>query len=192
MDEGPPKVARRFRGSFHQKVDSKGRVSIPASFRRVIEEGDPDWTEGLRPNLVLVYGMDNQKRLDCYTITAIEDIEDRIDMMQPGSPQRETLEFTFHGHASDVQIDEDGRIVLPQRLRDKLELEPNEAAFFIAKGDHFQIWKEDTFVAVKSQRTEVFLADQAPDFDPRIHLPPRRERARDVDDVMRDLSSRRR
>lgn len=187
-------MARRFRGSFHQKVDSKGRVSIPASFRRVIEEGDPDWTDGLRPNLVIVYGMDSQKRLDCYTMNAIDEIEEGISDMQPGSPERETLELTFHGHAADAQIDEDGRIVLPQRLRDKLELEPNEAAFFIAKGDHFQIWKEDTFNAVKSRRTEVFLADQAPDFDPRIHLPPRKARPSkdaDAEALLRDLLSRR-
>ena len=83
-------MARKFRGSFHQKVDGKGRVSIPASFRRVVESGDPDWTDGLRPNLVIVYGLDSQKRLDCYTLNAIEDIEDRIDLMQPGSPERET------------------------------------------------------------------------------------------------------
>ncbi|MCL1628884.1 MULTISPECIES: division/cell wall cluster transcriptional repressor MraZ [Roseinatronobacter] len=186
-------MARKFRGSFHQKVDGKGRVSIPASFRRVVESGDPDWTDGLRPNLVIVYGLDSQKRLDCYTLNAIEDIEDRIDLMQPGSPERETLELTFHGHAADVQIDEDGRIVLPQRLRDKLELEPNEAAFFIAKGDHFQIWKEDTFKVVKSSRTDVFLADQAPDFDARIHLPPRPASAVGTEaDLLRDTLSRRR
>lgn len=186
-------MARKFRGSFHQKVDSKGRVSIPASFRRVIEQGDPDWTDGLRPNLVIVYGMDSQKRLDCYTLNAIEDIEARIDLMQPGSPEREMLELTYHSSAADAQIDEDGRIVLPQRLRDKLELEPNEAALFTARGDHFQIWKDDTFNAVKSRRTEVFLTNQAPDFDPRIHLPPRPASAVGTEaDLLRDTLSRRR
>ena len=154
-------MARRFRGSFHQKVDGKGRVSIPASFRRVVEAGDPDWTEGLRPNLVIVYGLDSQKRLDCYTLNAIEDIEERIDMMQPGSPERETLELTFHGHAADAQIDEDGRIVLPQRLRDKLGLEPNEAALFMARAIISRSGKT-TRSSRQDQRTEVFLAGQAP------------------------------
>ena len=46
-------MARRFRGEIVQKVDGKGRVSIPAAFRRVLEQGDPEWTEGLRPELVL-------------------------------------------------------------------------------------------------------------------------------------------
>ena len=37
-------AARRFRGESVHKVDAKGRVSIPAAFRRVLEDGDPDWT----------------------------------------------------------------------------------------------------------------------------------------------------
>ncbi|HKK83893.1 MAG TPA: cell division/cell wall cluster transcriptional repressor MraZ, partial [Roseovarius sp.] len=37
-------VVRRFRGESHHKVDTKGRVSIPASFRRVLESSDPNWT----------------------------------------------------------------------------------------------------------------------------------------------------
>ena len=41
---------RRFRGEAENKVDNKGRVSIPAAFRRILEEGDPDWSSGLHPN----------------------------------------------------------------------------------------------------------------------------------------------
>jgi len=44
---------RRFRGEAENKVDNKGRVSIPAAFRRILEEGDPDWSSGLNPNLLL-------------------------------------------------------------------------------------------------------------------------------------------
>ena len=42
-------MVRRFRGEGLNKVDSKGRVSIPALFRRVIEVCDPAWTDGLNP-----------------------------------------------------------------------------------------------------------------------------------------------
>ena len=62
---------RRFRGEGLNKVDSKGRVSIPALFRRVIESCDPGWTDGLQPELVIVYGDYRQTVLQCYTIHAI-------------------------------------------------------------------------------------------------------------------------
>ncbi len=168
--EGPPLVARRFRGTYHQKVDSKGRVSIPAAFRRVVEAGDPDWTDGQRPNLVMVYGLKTQARLDFFTVNAIEEIEERIARM-PRGPDRDFLEMTYHSSVEDMQIDEDGRIVLPQRHRDKIGLEANETAMFIARSDHFQIWKQATFDAVVARRSDVFHVDRPGDYDPRELLP---------------------
>ena len=49
-------MIRRFRGESLHKVDAKGRVSVPAAFRRVLEEGDPDFSRGSSPNFVIVYG----------------------------------------------------------------------------------------------------------------------------------------
>ena len=46
-------MTRRFRGESLHKVDIKGRVSVPAAFRRVLEEGDPDFTGGSFPNFVI-------------------------------------------------------------------------------------------------------------------------------------------
>ena len=162
-------MARRFRGEGHLKVDSKGRVSIPASFRRVVEKGDPDWSAGQRPNLIIVYGLDKQPQLDCYTIEAMDEIEARIARMQPGTIERKMMERIFHGRAMDTQIDEDGRIVLPKVLRDKIGLEGE--AFFIASGDYFQIWKPDTYTAIEAARAEAWMDEQDEDFDIRTLLP---------------------
>ena len=43
-----------FTGEHTQKVDGKGRMSIPADFRRVLEAGDPEWTTGLSPRMYLL------------------------------------------------------------------------------------------------------------------------------------------
>ena len=67
-------MGRRFRGEGLHKVDSKGRVSIPALFRRVIESCDPNWKEGLPPELIIVYGDERRKFIECYTIEAIEEV----------------------------------------------------------------------------------------------------------------------
>jgi MraZ protein len=164
-------LARRFRGSDTFKVDAKGRVSIPAPFRRVIEASDPDWRDGLRPNIVIVYGDDRQDWLEVYSMRAIEEIDEQIEAMQRGSQDRLLLEERMYGQSFEAQIDEDGRLVLPQKYREKIGL--TSEAFFISAGDYFNIWKPETYQD-KAARRAGKLADQYPeDFDPRSLLPPR-------------------
>ena len=164
-------MARRFRGSDTFKVDTKGRVSIPAAFRRVIEASDPDWNPGQRPNIVIVYGDERQDWLEVYTMRAIEEIDEQIEDMQRGSPERLWLEELMHGQSIEAQIDDDGRLVLPLKLREKIGL--SGEAFFISAGDYFKIWKPETYAA-KSGARAARLAEQYPDdFDPRSLLPAR-------------------
>lgn len=162
-------MARRFSGEGEQTVDSKGRVSVPALFRRVVEACDPEWKDGLRPELMIVYGTEKQNHLQCYTIEAIEGIHRRIDRMKKGSIERRMLERLYHGHSMPAQIVEDGRIVLPQKLRKKLDLD--DKAFFIASGDHFQIWKPSTYEEIEMARVDEWLDQQDDDFDPSSLLP---------------------
>lgn len=164
-------MARRFRGSDTFKVDAKGRVSIPAPFRRVIESSDPNWREGLRPNIVIVFGGKNQNWLEVYTIKAIEEIDDQIEDMQRGSDERNSLEELMHGQALETQIDEDGRLVLPQKLREKIGL--GNEAFFISAGDYFKIWKPENYEPRAEARAEKMAQKYSEDFDLRSLLPQR-------------------
>ncbi|NKB27087.1 MAG: division/cell wall cluster transcriptional repressor MraZ [Rhodobacteraceae bacterium] len=157
-------MARRFRGESHHKVDAKGRVSIPALFRPVLVAGDPGCTDGKRAGLVIVYGDHRRKYLECYTMEAIADVDARIDALPRGSTQRKMLERMFNGQSMPTELDPDGRLVLAQKLRDKIGLEGE--AFFIASGDTFQIWKPDTYETEELARTEAWLDDQPEDFDP--------------------------
>ena len=161
-------VARRFRGESHHKVDSKGRVSIPALFRRVIELGDPNYIEGLNPELVIVYGDHRRNYLECYTIQAINELDLKIDALPRGSMERRMLQRLFHGQSFPTMVDDTGRLVLPLKLRKKINLETE--AFFIAAGDTFQIWKTETYEAEELSKTEAWL-DQLPEnFDPLVYL----------------------
>jgi len=157
-------VSRRFRGESHHKVDTKGRVSIPASFRRVIEAADPNLTDGLPPELVIVYGDHRRNYLECYTMEAIEEVDAKIDALPRGSMQRKMLQRLFHGQSFPTTIDETGRLVLPAKLRQKIELD--KEAFFIAAGDTFQIWKTETYEAEELAKTEEWLEELPDDFDP--------------------------
>ena len=136
-------MSRRFRGESQHKVDTKGRVSIPASFRRVLEAGDPNWKSGDNPELVIVYGDQRRNYLECYTMEAIDEVDAKIDRMPRGSMQRKARQRLFHGQSFPTTVDETGRLVLPAKLRNKIEL--NGEAFFIAAGDTFQIWKPETY-----------------------------------------------
>ncbi|MGB3177666.1 MAG: division/cell wall cluster transcriptional repressor MraZ [Albidovulum sp.] len=152
-------------------MDAKGRVSIPAPFRRVIEASDPDWHEGLRPNIVIVYGDERQDWIEVYTMKAIEEIDDQIENMQRGSTERLWLEELMHGQSLESTIDDDGRLTLPQRFREKIGL--TSEAFFISAGDYFKIWNPKTYQKNAGSRTRK-LAEQYPeDFDPRSLLPAR-------------------
>ena len=131
-----------FRGEGVQKVDTKGRVSIPAHFRRVLEAGDPSWTEGKAPEFVVVYGDHRRDYLECFTIDAANEVDASIKAMKRGSTKRRALERVFNGQSLPLTVDETGRIVLPAKLRQKIGIEGE--AYFIAMGDTFQIWKPET------------------------------------------------
>ena len=161
-------MARRFRGESHHKVDAKGRVSIPASFRRVLEASDPNWTDGLSPELVIVYGDHRRKYLECYTMEAIEEVDAKIDTLARGSMQRKMLQRLFHGQSFPTSVDETGRLVLPAKLRAKIGLD--KEAFFIAAGDTFQIWKPETYESEELAETEAWLDDLPEDVDPLVFL----------------------
>ncbi|WP_171096822.1 MULTISPECIES: division/cell wall cluster transcriptional repressor MraZ [unclassified Ruegeria] len=157
-------MARRFRGESHHKVDTKGRVSIPALFRRVLEASDPNWQPGGSPELVIVYGGPNRKFLECYSMEAIDEVDAKIDALPRGSTQRKMLQRMFHGQSFPTTVDETGRLVLPAKLRDKIGLE--KEAFFIAAGDTFQIWKPEVYEAEAESDAEEWVEEYSEDFDP--------------------------
>lgn len=97
-----------FRGEHQNKVDAKGRVSIPVDFRRVLEAGDPDWTPGQAPNLVVVYGGKSQQYLECYTLESMAEVDRKIKAMPRGTKRRKAMEFLFNIKALRTNVDENG------------------------------------------------------------------------------------
>lgn len=140
-------------------------MSIPAPFRRVLEAGDPNWVPKADPEIIIVYGDHRRKYLECYTVEAANEVDAQIAEMPRGSLQREMLQELFNGQSMSTTIDSTGRIVLPQKLRDKIGVGAGEVAFMIAKGDTFQIWHPDTYKAVQKARTEAWLEQQGEDFN---------------------------
>ncbi|MCY4151949.1 MAG: division/cell wall cluster transcriptional repressor MraZ [Aestuariivita sp.] len=161
-------MMKRFRGESQHKVDAKGRVSVPALFRRVLEASDPNWTSGKSPELIIVYGDHRRNFLECYTIEAINEVDRKIDALPRGSMERRMLQRLFHGQSLSTNVDETGRLILPMKLRQKIGL--TKEAYFIAAGDTFQIWEPSTYVAEEVSRTERWLEELPDEFDPLAFL----------------------
>jgi MraZ protein len=147
----------RFRGESRHKVDSKGRVSIPSSFRDVLRAGDPDCsTEKALPNFVMVYGIPNAQYIECFTIDEIERIEEGIEDMDYGH-ERDTLEEIYSSNAIPASVDNTGRIVIPAKLRDKFNI--GAEAAMVASLNTFRIWDSEAYDAEKARRDAELKAD---------------------------------
>ncbi|MEM9394741.1 MAG: division/cell wall cluster transcriptional repressor MraZ [Pseudomonadota bacterium] len=156
-------MARMFRGESVHKVDGKGRVSIPAGFRRVLEDSDPLWTKDTNPRLVVVYGDRRRDYLECYTMAAMADVDEKIAALPRGSVARRKLETLFTAQAHETSVDETGRLVLPAKLREKISV--TDSAYFIAAGDTFQILSPAAYDA-KMGALDEWLDELEDDVDP--------------------------
>ncbi len=138
-------MARRFRGKSLHKVDAKGRVSIPAPFRRVLEEGDPDWRPGENPQLIIVHGSNEGQCLEGYSLKSMDEIDELIEQLPHFSPEREYLETILGTESDYASVDENGRMVLSKALRDMIGV--GKEAVFVGKGNRFQIWEPQAYEA---------------------------------------------
>ncbi|WP_179747522.1 division/cell wall cluster transcriptional repressor MraZ [Phaeovulum vinaykumarii] len=161
-----------FIGEYTFKVDSKGRMSIPALFRRELEEGDPQRPNKDRPRMVVVYGPPQQKMLQVYTQAAFEDLARDIAAMPRGSKERAILQRAVLSKSQPIEIDPDGRLVLPAALREKIGLESE--AYFSGVGETFEIWKPDTYHAEDASKVEQWMEELGEDFDPLSLIPAKK------------------
>lgn len=158
-----------FRGEERHKVDAKGRVSIPADFRRALQAGDPQCSGDQNPEMILVYGPHLKGYLECYTVEAAAKVDAQIQSMKRGSPERNLLQVCFNGHSKRYVIDDTGRIVLTQKFKEKIGLK--DTAYFIATGDTFQIWDAETYESTRAAAIEAQLAALPEGFDLMAMLP---------------------
>lgn len=145
-------MLKGFKSESVHKVDAKGRVSIPAQFRRVLEENDPEWTEGLTANFAIIHGRSEHRRLECLTMRAMAEIDAIVDSYDPFSDEREELEFFLSNHAAYASLDDSGRIVLSPKLREVIGL--RDEAVFSGMGQRFHIWEPQAYAVYAAEMEE--------------------------------------
>ncbi len=129
----------RFQGESLNKVDGKGRISLPAKFRRALQAGDSRCGPGDPARLYIAYGNPTTDFVECLSGDYFDDLVARIEAMDDGESERELLEYLYFVKCDEVSVDETGRFVLPTAARDKLDLDGE--ALFQGKGRKFHILK---------------------------------------------------
>ena len=135
---------RRFTSRYANRVDKKGRVSVPATFRAVLEEGGGAG----------VYLKRNQAdgALDGLTDAFMDEIQRRIDALDIGSDDRTALEDEYFAESIELRFDPEGRIILPRELTDFAGI--RDAALFVGLGARFQIWNPEAYESRRADRAD--------------------------------------
>jgi MraZ protein len=117
-----------FRGSATAKIDEKGRLKIPTDFRRALDEHGPD---------LFVTSIQGDSAL-LYPLNVWEGIEDRLRQMPSTDRARARYLERANYFGQQVRLDGQGRIVLPQVLRESAGIEGEVVVN--AELDHLVVW----------------------------------------------------
>jgi MraZ protein len=124
-----------FLSTFENKVDPKGRVSVPSHFREVLQKSGQ--------NSVVLYESSINSCIEGCTLARIEEISKKIDNLDPFSSEKDAFSAIVLGGSAQLQFDKDGRILIPKNLLDFANIKTN--AVFIGKGQIFEIWEVNSF-----------------------------------------------
>lgn len=124
-----------FRGIHSINMDAKGRMSVPAKFR--------DQLLSVCNGQVVVTIDPNTKNLALYPIDRWEEIQAKIETLPSINPQARRLQQLFIGHASDLEMDANGRILVPPMLRKYAVLE--KKLILLGQGQKVEIWSEEVW-----------------------------------------------
>lgn len=129
-------------GEYQHNIDTKGRVAVPSKFR-----------DDLGMLFYITKGLDN-----CLFVLPQEEWNKLVEKVKalPISKARTLQRFFFSG-AAEVMPDKQGRILIPQQLREHAEL--NKEITFIGTSSRVEIWDSKKWTAFNSELTQESVAE---------------------------------
>ena len=124
-----------FLSTFENKVDNKGRVSVPSQFRSMMYGKDFSG--------IVIYQSSINKCIEGCSIERIQKLSEMIDDLDPTSKERDAFAAVILGGAAQLPFDSDGRVILPKNLMEFAGIK--DKATFIGKGQTFEIWEPEMF-----------------------------------------------
>jgi MraZ protein len=131
----------RFLSSAVNRIDAKGRVSVPAHFRAVLQKRGYTDLYALRALDVAALDVGGMDLLDRY--------EQRIALEDPFLQTADDMSFFCHGDGAFLKVDQDGRITVNDFIREHTGISTEMA--FVGRGHFFQIWEPLQFEAYRAQ-----------------------------------------
>lgn len=124
-----------FLSTYTNKVDKKGRVSVPAAFRSTLADQS---YKG-----IISYPSFINECVEACGIDRIERLSESIDSLDPYSDERDAFATTILGGSVQMPFDSEGRVMLPESMIELARIK--DQAVFVGKGSTFEIWQPELF-----------------------------------------------
>ena len=125
--------------TYENKLDKKGRVSVPASFR--------SYLSNLGYNGIVCYPSFNNQSIEAWPQDRIEKISNSIDTLNPFEEKRDFFATSILSESVNLQFDGEGRISLSPKLLKHAKIK--NSMLFVGQGKTFQIWEPSIFEKFK-------------------------------------------
>jgi MraZ protein len=124
-----------FLSSYENKLDKKGRVSVPATFRSHLNS--------MGYNGFITYPSFNHNALEACSQDRIEKLSDTIDSLNPFEEKRDFFATSILSKSINLQFDTEGRVSFTEKLLSHAKI--NNNILFVGLGKTFQIWDPKNF-----------------------------------------------
>jgi len=128
-----------FLSSYENKLDKKGRVSVPATFRAYLT------SNGF--NSFVAYPSFSHEALEGCSQDRIEKLSNSIDTLNPFEEKRDYFATSVLSESENLQFDPEGRVSITQKLLDHAKIK--NSILFVGLGKTFQIWEPKNFEKFK-------------------------------------------
>ncbi len=152
-----------FLSTFVNKVDKKGRVSVPAPFRAALS--------GESYQGFVAFRSHKHDAIECCSYSRMEQLSQSVDTLDMFSQEQDDFTAAIFADSLQVPFDGDGRIVLPKKLLDYIGVAGEVS--FVGRGATFQMWLPEKFDAaqvasrarIKEAQSTLKLSPQASSSD---------------------------
>ena len=124
-----------FLSIFENRLDKKGRVSVPASYRAHLSS--------LGYNGIICFPSFNNHSIEAWSQDRIEKISNSIDTLNPFDEKKDYFATSILSESINLQFDSEGRILLGQKLLKHAKIK--SSMLFVGQGKTFQIWEPTIF-----------------------------------------------